>query len=152
MIAAPRRNVRDAWGTAEERFWANVDKSDECWSWTGHKSPRGYGDLRVDGKMMRAPRYSWTLHYGPIPAGLFVLHHCDNPPCVRPDHLFVGTLSDNSQDASRKRRLWMQTPSPVCRRGLHPFTPENTYVNARGRRHCRACHNAWKRDRRRRFT
>jgi len=87
-----------------ERFWSRVDKTDGCWAWTGTVESGGYGALSWEGHKRRAPRLSWELHYGPIPPGLFVCHHCDNPPCVRPDHLFVGTLADNNHDRDAKGR------------------------------------------------
>jgi hypothetical protein len=85
-------------------FWSQVDKSGECWEWQGARS-QGYGRIHVKNAPRSAHRYSWELHYGPIPAGLFVCHHCDNPPCVRPDHLFLGTVYDNNRDAAEKGRL-----------------------------------------------
>ena len=88
-----------------ERFWAKVRKSDGCWEWTASRNQKGYGELKVDGsKNSTAHRVSWQLHNGPIPTGLHVLHHCDNPPCIRPDHLFLGTNRDNAQDAAVKGR------------------------------------------------
>ena len=89
--------------TTEQRFWEKVDKSGNCWEWTGAKSDRGYGLFR-NGDMERAHRYSYELTYGAIPAGLNVLHHCDNPGCVRPSHLFAGTHQDNADDRERKNR------------------------------------------------
>ena len=92
----------------EERFWAKVDKSGECWLWTDALRPDGYGYLqRVGGRGGRtylAHRASYEIAYGPIPDGLHVCHHCDNPPCVRPDHLFLGTDLDNIRDMIRKGR------------------------------------------------
>ena len=89
------------------RFWAKVDKTDECWIWKAYKDPDSYGfiAMKIDGKWTgrnRATRVAWELTYGPIPKGLLVCHHCDNPPCVRPDHLFLGTKSDNMRDAINK--------------------------------------------------
>lgn len=91
----------------EYRFWNKVQKTDSCWNWTG-ATTYGYGVMgrgRSDEGIMRAHRFSWELHIGPIPNGLWVLHHCDNPSCVNPEHLFLGTQTDNMQDASRKGRL-----------------------------------------------
>lgn len=101
-----------------EILWVSVDKSGDCWVWT--KSTRyGYGMFarRENGKTKHylAHRVSWELANGPIPEGLQVLHHCDNPPCVRPDHLFLGTQFDNMQDAAAKGRLWMQKESAIDR-------------------------------------
>lgn len=92
------------WGTPEERLWRHVEKSDGCWVWTGSLANWGYGQIKVDGRPERTHRLSWTIHFGPIPDGLDVLHTCDNPPCVRPDHLFLGTDGDNAQDMASKGR------------------------------------------------
>lgn len=92
------------------RFWPNVIRGRDCWLWTGAVNSHGYGRLRSgeDRSVLRAHRVSWELHFGPIPDGLFVLHYCDNPPCVRPDHLFLGTNTDNLRDASKKGRTGPQ--------------------------------------------
>lgn len=90
----------------EERFRLQfvARGPDDCWEWTGARQTFGYGLLRVDGRLQRAHRYSYERYNGPIPAGLFVLHRCDNPPCVNPNHLFLGTVQDNSDDMCRKGR------------------------------------------------
>lgn len=88
-----------------ERFWSKVSKSEGCWLWTGARLPRGYGKIGRDcGGWDLAHRVSWELHFGAITDGLHVLHKCDNPPCVNPAHLFLGTRSDNMQDCFRKLR------------------------------------------------
>lgn len=92
-------------GTPESRFWSHVKKSEGCWIWTAGTNRGGYGKFSVhheDGTT--AHRFSWELHNGSIPDGLMVLHSCDNPPCVRPDHLFIGTHMDNCEDAVKKGR------------------------------------------------
>lgn len=89
---------------AEVMFWAKVDRSGECWVWLGARDARGYGRLRRRGRYVKAHRYVWTITNGEIPEGLFACHHCDNPPCVRPDHLFLGTQSDNARDMVAKGR------------------------------------------------
>lgn len=90
----------------EKRFWSYVDKSSDCWVWTGYCHHRdGYGHFSVKSKHVRSHRMSYELAYGPIPNGLGVLHTCDNPPCVRPDHLFLGDQRVNLQDCARKNRL-----------------------------------------------
>lgn len=92
--------------TAEQRFWRKVDKADGCWLWRGGTSNRGYGAAFVRGRLVGAHRAAWELTYGPIPDGQWVLHRCDNPPCVNPDHLFLGTHEENMHDmASKGRRI-----------------------------------------------
>lgn len=79
----------------EVRFWMKVKSGPDCWEWQA-TNLNGYGLLGVNGRSVRAPRFSWELHFG---------HHCDNPRCVRPDHLFLGTNRDNMRDAFKKGRL-----------------------------------------------
>lgn len=89
----------------EERFWKQVKKGDGCWIWTAARNNKGYGRFGViPGKGIQAHRYSFELHKGEIKDGLFVLHKCDNPACVNPDHLFVGTNQDNRDDMCNKGR------------------------------------------------
>ena len=86
----------------ENNFWSKVNKTDTCWEWTGALDPK-YGLFRIGGKLFKAHRYSMMLA-GHDPAGLFVCHTCDNPKCVNPDHLFLGTNQDNMDDKVRKKR------------------------------------------------
>lgn len=87
---------------AEHRFWAKVEKSKSCWIWTAGTID-GYGQFSFPAGQ-RAHRYSWELHNGPVPERLCVLHRCDNPPCVNPDHLFLGTREENLEDMTAKGR------------------------------------------------
>jgi hypothetical protein len=87
-----------------ERFWNNVNKTDTCWLWKGATVGRGYGKTSFGGICKRAHRVAWELTNGVIPEGLLVCHRCDNPLCVRPDHLFLGTSDDNNKDMQRKGR------------------------------------------------
>ena len=92
---------------AADRLWARVTKTGTCWVVTPTPTLYGepsYGMISVKGKSWPAHRLSWTLAYGPIPEGMCVCHHCDNPPCVRPDHLFLGTRADNNRDRDQKGR------------------------------------------------
>lgn len=100
-------------GTVAERFWRNVDRSagdDECWLWTGTTNSYGYGQLSINNRKRVATHIAWELTNGPVPDGLHMCHHCDNPPCVNPSHLFPGTRSDNMQDMQSKGRI---TRNPV---------------------------------------
>lgn len=99
------------------RFWSKVDRNGpipmhkpqlgQCWVWKASKQRHGYGQIgrcNGTGKYIISSRASWILHIGSIPDGLWVCHHCDNPSCVRPDHLFLGTVLDNARDRASKGR------------------------------------------------
>ena len=86
------------------RFWEKVEKTETCWNWIAHKVGKGYGHFHSKGKEILAHRYSYELHKGKIAENLFVLHSCDNPSCVNPDHLWLGTKKDNRTDCESKGR------------------------------------------------
>jgi hypothetical protein len=91
----------------EKRFWSHVDirSDDECWNWTAGTDSYGYGRFRFNDKRNKlAHRVAWILTYGDIPEGMLVCHHCDNPKCCNPDHLFLGTDFDNTVDKCNKDR------------------------------------------------
>lgn len=90
--------------TLEQRFWNKVRITDGCWEWTASLGSTGYGQIGIRNRPIGAHRVSYEIHYGPIPEGMCVLHHCDNRLCVRPDHLFLGTRADNIRDMDRKNR------------------------------------------------
>jgi hypothetical protein len=109
-MACDKANIR---AQSEQRFWARVDKSggpDACWLWQGYCQKFGHGWLqRCQGsgtkpKGYLAHRFAYELLVGPVPDGKCLLHHCDNPPCVNPAHLFIGDRDDNAKDSMAKRR------------------------------------------------
>ena len=88
-----------------ERFWKKVRKTDTCWLWEGYLDRNGYGQVRISMKCYYVHRASYEAAYGSIPSGQYILHKCDTPNCVRPDHLFPGTQRDNMEDCRRKKRM-----------------------------------------------
>lgn len=101
--AGPRGHYRQK-DTLLERFWSQVAKSDGCWLWQGSRQRLGYGVFSYARRWAFAHRLSWMVHGGTIPEGLCICHRCDNPRCVRPDHLFLGTQADNMRDKVSKGR------------------------------------------------
>ena len=119
-----------------------------CWEWTGIRNREGYGIYNMSNltRSRLAHRISFALHIGPPLKDSKVCHHCDNPPCVNPSHLFIGRDEDNVRDMWEKKRSF--TPfktSPMCKRG-HLFTEVSTYWKPNGRRTCRICSNIQKRN------
>jgi hypothetical protein len=87
-----------------DRFWNKVDQSGDCWEWMASKNHGGYGFFHYQGVCRLAHRVSHILHGGDIPNGMSVCHRCDNPGCVNPNHLFIGTHLDNMRDMYSKGR------------------------------------------------
>lgn len=141
-----------------DRFWPKVDVSGDCWVWTACRDSRGYGRMSYPGRgSERAHRIAWELAYGDVPTGMCVLHHCDNPRCVRPEHLFLGDRDANNKDKVAKGRHrvpigddhWSrarpanlargdangarQHPDRILRGDDHPFR-QNPSMHARGER------------------
>jgi|ERR1041385_1929703 len=158
------------------RFWTKVEKTPTCWIWTGAQDRHGYGYFHFGkrNEAVKAYRMAYELAVGPIPEGMHVLHRCDNPPCVNPAHLFIGTHRDNMQDSWRKDRydhekhrisqrermknpriyraavanLLAPRPTPThCRRG-HPYSKTNLKWSG-GKRRCHTCSLYLQRERRR---
>ena len=129
LTLIPRAALEDVWDRV-------VVTSTGCIEWTGAHNEYGYGILRVNRRNIRAHRATWELTNGPIPKGMVICHKCDNPPCCNVDHLFLGTLGDNSRDmASKGRGYWQQKTH--CPQG-HPYDEVNTVVYD-GRRRCQRC-------------
>lgn len=130
-------------------FWAFVAKrhTHGCWRWTGPTDPSGYGRW----SKIFAHRHSWTLAHGAIPTGMWVLHHCDNKPCVNPAHLYLGTVVENTQDAVERGRNYRPPRKTHCASG-HEISGDNLRVvrSKRGEKHiCRMCDNVRSGDRQR---
>lgn len=104
MAGRPRGALLAAEAAGKPSFWEKVNFLGDCWEWTGATTEWGYGKLRYGGHDLSAHRCSYEYAFGRLPNDLWVLHKCDNPPCVNPAHLFLGTPKDNTQDMYRKGR------------------------------------------------
>ena len=136
----------------KSRVMSYVSVDDGCWIWTGGKNSRGYGKIKIQGEWFYATRLIWEMLIGRIELGMFMCHHCDNPACVNPSHLFPGTHTDNMHDMIRKGRSGsgkFYRNKTHCPSG-HEYTKENTAIYD-GRRQCRICNKEKGRERYRRM-
>lgn len=128
------------------RFWSKVEYTDGCWLWRGAKDQHGYGCFGINYRVIKAPRVAYELTKGSIPEGMDILHSCDTPACVRPDHLRPGTARDNAQDMLARGRhftpfkthRYTRPRQTECFLG-HPFDAANTSIARDGSQRCRAC-------------
>lgn len=116
----------------------HVPNIGNCWIWTKNIGSNNRGKFRVFGKQEPAARAAWLILFGKIPNGECVLHRCDNPKCVRPSHLFIGTQMDNIKDMNAKGRH-ANSVKKFCKRG-HELTAENIYAG-KATRQCKKCHS-----------
>jgi HNH endonuclease len=129
LVITPRKGGRNYVKLSEDEIWdrrviqffSNVQFSDDCWLWTGPLQTAGYGSFSIAGARIGAHRFSYRYFYGAIPVGLCVLHRCDVPKCVRPNHLWVGTKRDNLVDCYAKGRA---NPPSGQRHPFAKLTPE----------------------------
>lgn len=122
-----------------KRFYSKITETPKgCWEWQGFRNSQGYGAGKHK-KETLAHRISFILHHGPLLEGMCVLHRCDNPPCVNPDHLFIGDRNINNKDRAAKGRTVNRNRGKThCYKG-HPFDENNTSIRPNGSRKCRKC-------------
>ena len=138
----------------KERLMRNCKPNlNGCWEWQLSRNKLGYGNTTC-GSDLRGPahKFSYAAFKGPVPEGMMVCHHCDNPPCINPDHLWLGTHDENQKDKMEKGRHFtpfkrlrvVKDGVPMCRKGLHALTGDNveTRKNEPWRISCKACHSA----------
>jgi hypothetical protein len=120
-------------------FWSHVQKGEGCWEWQAARAANGYGRAFFEGRVQSAHRIAFQLVHGPVPSWMVIRHTCDNPPCVRPDHLLTGTQADNVADSIRRGRS-----ARGVRHGMHKLTPDDVVdirrlrADGRGLRHIAA--------------
>lgn len=132
--------------SAQERFASRftAEDADVCWLFRGGESNRrsGHRQFWIDGSMRLAHRVAWTFANGPIPDGLCVCHHCDNPPCVNPSHLFLGTVADNNADRDAKGRGVRPKPEQIVRQKPKPIVHGTVYAYIKRKCRCQQCRAA----------
>ena len=127
--------------TIEQKLITKINKVNDCWEWIASSDKDGYGYLRINKKKPKAHRLAYEIWVGPIPKDKpHVLHHCDNPPCINPEHLYTGTNADNVADRVKKNRTSRYWSTRThCKQG-HEYNEINTrFYN--GERVCRPCEN-----------
>ena len=130
---------------AQVYFWPRVEKVPRgCWEWSASCDDKGYGTFWDGSKVRKTNRVVWELVFGEIPRGSCVCHHCDNPRCVRPDHLFLGTRRDNVRDMVAKGRAFSQRKTHCPQGHVH------SERDSRGYRICRECRRTQTREQKRR--